>query len=211
MPPWHLHVSLGTSPEVPLSPTHRPADRHDQRDLVASRHQPPRRLGLGGVPLSTASLRPAVGALPRPLRRQRPERCRARAVPVPPDRARRGRPPAPLTARSTSALHLTHQANLDALGLDDRVNTGRLDRPLPGGSDPLLAVCQNLSDAVYDWWDGSPPPLVYRTRSVPRARSMAFTDACTWQRVRSRRLREATALLVDLVAFHGFDVPPAWL
>lgn len=26
-----------------------------------------------------------------------------------------------------SSLHLTHQANLDILGLDDRVNTGRLD------------------------------------------------------------------------------------
>ena len=110
-----------------------------------------------------------------------------------------------------AALHLTHQTNLDALELDDRANTGRLDRPLPGGGDPLLSVSQQLSDAVYDWWDASPPSLVYRTRSTPRARSMAFTHTCTWQQVRSRRLRDATALLVELVAFHGFDVPPAWL
>lgn len=110
-----------------------------------------------------------------------------------------------------SALHLTHLANLDALGLDDRVNTGLLDRPLPGGIDPLLAVSQQLSDAVYDWWDHLPPPLVYRTRSTPTARSMAFTRTCTWQRVDSRRLQDATALLVELVAFHGFDVPTAWL
>ncbi len=110
-----------------------------------------------------------------------------------------------------SALHLTHQINLDALGLDDRVNTGRLDHPLPGGGDPLLAVSQQLSDAVYDWWDHSPPPLIYRTRSTPAARSMAFSQTCTWHQVRSRQLRDATALLVELVAFHGFDVPTAWL
>ena len=110
-----------------------------------------------------------------------------------------------------AALHLTHRANLDALGLDDRVNTGRLDRPLPGGDDPLLAVSQQLSDAVFDWWDTAPPPIVYRTRTTPSARSMAFTEACTWHRVDSRRLREATALLVALVTHHGFDVPAAWL
>jgi len=40
---------------------------------------------------------------------------------------------------------------------------------------------------------------------------MSFSRACTWQQVRSRRLRDATALLVELVAFHGFDVPTDWL
>lgn len=109
------------------------------------------------------------------------------------------------------ALHLTRQANVDALGVDDRINTGRLDRPLPGGNDPLLAVCQQLSDAVHDWWESEPPPIVYRTRSVPSARSMAFTQTCSWQSVRSRHLRDATALLVELVTHHGFDVPDNWL
>ena len=110
-----------------------------------------------------------------------------------------------------AALHLTHQANLDVLELDDRVNTGRLDRPLPEGGDPLLTVSQQLSDAVFDWWDSVPPPLVYRTRSVPTARSMAFTQSCAWHEVGSGRLRDATALLVELVVVHGFDVPAAWL
>jgi hypothetical protein len=74
-----------------------------------------------------------------------------------------------------------------------------------------LASSQQFSDAVFDWWDSTPPPLVYRTRSTPAARSMAFTQTCSWQQVRSRRLRDATALLVALVTFHGFDVPAAWL
>lgn len=109
------------------------------------------------------------------------------------------------------ALHLTHQANLDALGLDDRVNAGRLDQPLPGHGDPLLTVSQQLSDAVYDWWDGVPPPIVYRTRTVPTARSMAFTRSCTWSSATARRLRDANSLLVTLVNHHGFDAPETWL
>ncbi|MFN2555418.1 MAG: hypothetical protein ABR592_00865 [Nitriliruptorales bacterium] len=111
----------------------------------------------------------------------------------------------------TSALHLTHQVNLDVLGLDDRINTGRLDRPVPGIGDPLLDVCQALSDAVFDWWHESPPPLVYRTRSVPSARSVAFTKHVPWTVLRIGRLRQVTNLLVKLVEQHGFDVPQHWL
>ena len=110
-----------------------------------------------------------------------------------------------------AALHLTHQSNLDALGLDDRVNTARLDQPIPGGGDPLLAVSQHLADAVYDWWATTPPPIVYRTRSVPAARSIAFTRSVTWAHVTAGHLRHASALLVALVTHHGFDVPEAWL
>jgi hypothetical protein len=108
-----------------------------------------------------------------------------------------------------SALHLTHQTNLDALGLDDRASTGRLDRPGPDG-DPLLAVCQALSDAVFDWWDGAPPALVYRTRTVPAARSVAFTHTVRWTTRRGRPLRDATGLLALLVTHHGFTVPDHW-
>ena len=110
-----------------------------------------------------------------------------------------------------AALHLTHQSSLDALGLDDRVNTARLDQPLPGGGELLLAVSQHLADAVYDWWAATPPPIVTRTRSVPAARSIAFTRSVTWESVSVGRLRDASALLVALVTHHGFDVPEAWL
>lgn len=50
---------------------------------------------------------------------------------------------------SPDALHLTRQRNLDALGVDDRVSTGRVDPGRPGG-DPLLAVSRALADAVFD-------------------------------------------------------------
>jgi hypothetical protein len=110
-----------------------------------------------------------------------------------------------------SALHLTHQTNLDALGFDDRINTGRLDESLPGRRDPLLDVCQQLADRVYDWWDDTPPPIVYRTRSLTDARSVAFCANVGWAHLTARPLHQATGLLVGLVQRHGFDVPEHWL
>ncbi len=86
--------------------------------------------------------------------------------------------------RPPPALHLTHQRNLDALGLDDR---------------------------LWDRWDGDPPPIVYRTRTMPTARSIAFHQSTEWHRVEAGRLSEATSLLVELIVGHGFDVPDAWL
>lgn len=109
------------------------------------------------------------------------------------------------------ALHLTRQATLDALGLDDRASTGRLDPPVAAGSDPLLSTCQAVSDAVWDWWEGTPPPLVHRTRTVPAARSMAFTRTTRWDGIASRPLQEAVGLLVLLVTRHAFTVPDHWL
>jgi hypothetical protein len=108
---------------------------------------------------------------------------------------------------SPPALHLTHQGNLEALGLDDRISTGRLDE----GPDPLLAHSQVLSDAVYDWWDAAPPPLVYRTRAMPSARSIAFTVMTGWDTITSRPLREATLLLAHLVIHRDFTVPERWM
>ena len=77
--------------------------------------------------------------------------------------------------------------------------------------DPLITVGQQLADAVYDWWDTTPPPIVYRTRSMPAARSIAFTRSSTWNQVSSGKLPDAQALLVSLVTHHGFDVPQTWL
>ncbi|MDQ2727598.1 MAG: hypothetical protein M3Y91_07000 [Actinomycetota bacterium] len=107
-------------------------------------------------------------------------------------------------------LHLTHQGVLDALGLDDRINTGRVDLPGPD-DDPLLDACQGLADAVHDGWDDTPPALVYRTRTVPSARSVAFSGTTRTEIVRARTLREARHLIAILVARHGFVVPSIWL
>lgn len=106
-------------------------------------------------------------------------------------------------------LHLTHQRNLDALGLDDRISTGRLD--VRSAGDALLGAAHEPSDRIWDWWDQAPPPLLYRTRSVPSARSIAFGEHVSWASVAGRPLRDARALLVALVIRHGFDVPDAWL
>jgi len=111
---------------------------------------------------------------------------------------------------SPSALHLTHRPVLDLLGLDDRVSTGGLDEPGVHG-DPLLAAAQQLSDAVHDWWHGRPPPLVYRSRSTPSARSIAFTRTVAWDTTSSGMLRDALGLLVQIVTRHGFTVPDHWL
>lgn len=110
----------------------------------------------------------------------------------------------------SAVLHLTRQETLDVLGLDDRVNTGRVDRPGPGG-DPLLEVGHGLADAVFDWWKEAPPPLLYRTRSTPNARSVAFTASASVHVVAARPLREAGRLQAQLVGRHGFRVPVGWL
>jgi hypothetical protein len=109
---------------------------------------------------------------------------------------------------SPSTLHLTRQDSLNALELDDCVSTGRLDG---SGADPLLATSQALSDAVYDWWGTAPPPLVYRTRSTPSARSLAFTATTAWDTTTSRPLRQARSLLAHLVIRRDFTVPDTWL
>jgi hypothetical protein len=110
------------------------------------------------------------------------------------------------------ALHLTRQSTLDALGLDDRVNTGRIDPAGRADPDPLLLVCGALSDAVFDWWKGRPPPLVYRTRTMPTlGRSVAFGQWASPAVAARGRLRQATALHASLVLRAGFVVPDAWL
>jgi hypothetical protein len=115
-------------------------------------------------------------------------------------------------ARMPPALHLTHQANLDALDLDDRVSTGRIHASARADPDPLLATCAGLADALYDWWLGQPPPLVYRARTVPGVgRNVAFTSTAWPATIRARRLREAVSLHSHLVLRAGFTVPDGWL
>ena len=105
------------------------------------------------------------------------------------------------------ALHLTRQTNLDTLGLDDRVSTGRIDLVRRTDPDPLLETCGALSDAVYDWWETRPPPLVYRSRTTPaRGRSVAFSKWATPSVLGVGRLRDATALHAHLVLRAGFTV-----
>ena len=109
------------------------------------------------------------------------------------------------------SLYLTHQANLHALGVDDRVSTGRLASDRGEDADQLLDTCGRLVDALYDWWSGQPPPIVYRARTTPVGRSIAFTNTAEAEVHGVGRLRDAAALHVYLVLKAGFTVPGEWL
>lgn len=109
------------------------------------------------------------------------------------------------------SLYLTHQANLDALGVDDRVSTGRFAGDRDEDADPLLNTCGRLIDALYDWWSGRPPPIVYRARTTPVGRSIAFTSTAEAEVHDVGQLRDATALHAHLVLRAGFTVPNEWL
>jgi hypothetical protein len=110
------------------------------------------------------------------------------------------------------ALHLTHQTNLDVLDLDDRVSTGRIVTAGRVDPDPLLETCGRLADAIYDWWRGLPPPLLYRSRTVPATgRSVAFTQSSSVPTVSIGRLRDARTLHAHLVLRASFTVPPDWI
>jgi hypothetical protein len=110
------------------------------------------------------------------------------------------------------ALQLTRQSNLDVLGLDDRVSTGRILTSGRVDPDPLLETCGLLADALYDWWRGQPPPLLYRSRTMPAVgRSIAFTDSSAVPTVSIGRLRDARALHAHLVLRARFTVPPDWI
>ena len=109
-------------------------------------------------------------------------------------------------------LALTYQSNLDALGLDDRVSTGRINITARSDPDPLLDICGHLADAVYDWWNASPPPLLYRSRTMPGVgRNLVFPADTATAIVQARPLREGSALHSYLVLRAGFTVPDRWL
>ncbi|MHB1533156.1 MAG: hypothetical protein ACYC1D_00810 [Acidimicrobiales bacterium] len=115
-------------------------------------------------------------------------------------------------AISGPVLALTRQSNLDALGVDDRVSTGRIHPFGRSDPDPLLDTCGQLADALYDWWHGYPPPLLYRARTAPgTGRSVAFTPTSPWSILAARPLREARGLHAHLTLRAGFVVPSAWL
>lgn len=109
-------------------------------------------------------------------------------------------------------LALTRQTNIDVLGVDDRVSTGRIDPYGRTDPDPLLDTCGHLADAVYDWWAGSPLPLLYRARTSPgTGRTIAFAQTAYWSVINAKPLREATSLHAHLVLRVRFTLPPTWL
>lgn len=101
------------------------------------------------------------------------------------------------TQRRLRVVDLRTEANLDAIGAEDRINTGH--------EGFVWDACHRLADAVRHWWpdlDG----IVYRSRTTPASSyNLAFfsTDAFT---VDSQVLGVCHHELDDLVLHHHFTV-----
>jgi hypothetical protein len=99
--------------------------------------------------------------------------------------------------RTLRVLDLRSESNLDALGVDDRINTGK--------EEPVLGACHRLADCCRLWWsdlDG----LIYRSRTTPESSAnLAFFGSEAFG-ITSRRLDSCTAELDDLILRHEFTV-----
>ena len=99
-------------------------------------------------------------------------------------------------------LDLRRDQVLDALGLDDQINTGRA----PG----VWAACQRLGDLVFDWFGPRCHGIVYRSRTTPqRAANLAFFAHAPLIARSHGPLRDNEALLAACVLSDGFAVQ-AW-
>jgi RES domain len=124
------------------------------------------------------------------------ERYRATGLVVPPDHA--GQYLVRLVAtRSLRVLDLRTERNLDALDVDDQINTGQ--------HEVVWGSCQHLADAARAWWPDL-DAIVYRSRTTPSSSvNYAFfgADGFTHQ---VWPLAERTDVLIDLVLREGFTV-----
>jgi hypothetical protein len=105
--------------------------------------------------------------------------------------------------RSLRVLDLRTEANLDALGVDDRISTGR--------EAVVWAACHALADAVCRWWtDPGLDGILYRSRTTPAtSANLAFWSLDPF-RSSGRRLERCPAELADLVLAHGFTIGFDW-
>lgn len=98
---------------------------------------------------------------------------------------------------SLRVLDLRTEANLDALGMDDRISTGR--------EAVVWAAAHRLADSARGWWDDL-DGLIYRSRTTPSTSvNLAFFSLGPFA-TESRALVDATDILAELVLGHGFTV-----
>lgn len=101
------------------------------------------------------------------------------------------------TQRPYRVLDLRSETTLDALGVDDRINTSH---------DPTVwDACHLLVDAARGWWsdlDG----ILYRSRTTPASSvNVAFFSLDGLHAI-SRPLHRCTTELDDLVLHHQFTI-----
>ncbi len=102
-----------------------------------------------------------------------------------------------VASRNLRVLDLRTEKNLDALDIDDQINTSL--------HADVWATCHRLADAVKRWWTDI-DAIVYRSRTSPQTSvNFAFFDTDGFD-VESHSLEEDTDLLDDLVLHNKFTI-----
>lgn len=88
---------------------------------------------------------------------------------------------------------------LDALGLDDQINTGR--------SSGVWNACHRLVDLVHDWFGERCHGIVYRSRTTPeRSANLAFFGHAPLAVRAFGPLADQHDLLLECVTQDGFTI-----
>lgn len=100
-------------------------------------------------------------------------------------------------AGTVRVLDLRRDRILDALGLDDQINTSR--------APDVWHACQLLADRVHDWFGDRCEGIVYRPRTTPeRSANLAFFAHAPLVPRDLGRLGEQDGLLAACVLSDGF-------
>ena len=102
-----------------------------------------------------------------------------------------------VAVRPLKVVDLRTEANLDALGVDDRISTSR--------EAQVLMACHRLADCCRSWWhqfDG----IVYRSRTTPETSvNIAFFDSSPFL-ITGRQFKSCGSELDDLVLRQEFSI-----
>ena len=97
------------------------------------------------------------------------------------------------------ALELRQDRTLDALDLDEQINTSR--------APVVWGACQRLADRVHIWYGNRCEGIVYRSRTTPqRSANLAFFAHAPLTARTLGRLGDQTGLLAACVLSDGFAV-----
>ena len=102
-------------------------------------------------------------------------------------------------AGSVHVLDLRRDRVLDALGLDDQINTAR--------AEDVWMACQRLSDLVRNWFGDVCDGIAYRSRTTPeRGTNLAFFEHAPLSARDLGPLIDQAELLMSCVLTDGFIV-----
>ena len=148
------------------------------RVLAALSEEPSRRVAVGTLCHTASPVRSTLRPLPRPLlslagRRSPPGNASQLAPSRRPTATCGSSGSAGCPCRSTSP---TKPTSTRAESTTAPVLAGLLATEVRTPTSSWTH-CGRLVDALYDWWSGQPPPIVYRARTTPVGRSIACTLA----------------------------------